>query len=554
MSESAPGAALGLGLGVLSAARELRDYHRQILRQSPLVSWRPWEAPGEGSGLPALPPTHCTQREALLASLAPGVLVSLVVGGNRSGKTEVGRVLAVVFALGREHPAVRRWASLWSIPLDLIPSGPGRTCLVARSSADSIRYHRPQVARLMPPGQRWRNYGGRGEAHVSLGNGDVGEIVPEIWFKSAEQGRDGLQGDAFRLIDVDEEILRPDGSECFDELLMRIADQQGRIVHTFTPLAGRSWTWRRFVRSPPAGTVISRVRAVDNPHVSAAFLARIYAGLPERVVRARRDGEFVALEGSVYEEWDPGQHVADLSGEAPAALRLRALGWDATGAPPADWTVYAAGDFGYANPAVMLWGAVGPDREVVIFASWYGAGCTTAQHLSGWRAIEAGEPTDLAAGRPEEEAPLPGRPRSRGPRRAEPEASEPGGAPQASRWPLRVERRWLDPSAAEAAATYRAGEYHVSGARNDWAAGRDACHRALHCPTDGRGPRLSVLRGRAPDLERTLAAYAYPQDAPEARAEKPAASDDHAPDALRYLLLGLERYLGWGPERVGDCD
>lgn len=535
--------ALGVAAGLVEHARGLADYARALRRVSPLSLWRPWE-----SDPTTRPPTHTDQREALLAALQPGVLVALIVGGNRSGKTEVGRVLPVLFALGREHPSVRRWCALWSIPPELIPSGPGRTCLVARTSADSIRYHRPQLARLLPPGQRWRNYGGRGEAHVSLGTGARGELAPEIWCKSVEQGRDGLQGDAFRLVTVDEEILRADGSECFDELLMRVADAGGRIVHTFTPLSGRTWTWHRYVRSPPPGTVVCRLRAIDNPHVPRAHLELIYAGLPERIVRARRDGEWVALEGSVYPEWDPTQHVVDLSEtdaktDAPAgsaAARLRALGWDERGEPPAGWARYAAGDFGFANPAVMLWAAVGPDREVVVYASWYGPGCTTAQHLDGWQAIERGEPRDLATGREDHEAPLPGRPRVRGPHRGE----VAGAAP--------VERRWMDPSAAEPAATYRAANYHVVGAKNDWAAGRDAVHRALRVPSDGRGPRLLVLRGRAPDLERTLAGYSYPSSAPESRAEKPAASDDHAPDALRYLLLGIERYSGWGPDHAGE--
>lgn len=496
-----------VGAGGANRLHELAEYRRALASEGPLSLWAPWVGPAGGPP-PSAP--FSSQRSALLASLAPGVVVSLVVGGNRSGKTEIGRILPAVLALGREHPAVRRWAALRRVPLDLIPSGPGRICMVARSSNDSIRYHRPQIARLLPPGQRWRNYGGRGEAHVSLGGGSPGALVPEIWFKSAEQGRDGLQGDAFRAVVVDEELLGPDGSECMDELLLRVADERGRIIHTFSPLAGRTWTYRRFVAARPPGTVVSRMRATDNPHVSPDFLNQIYAGLPEAIVRARRDGEFVALEGSVY-PFDPDVHVTDEP-------------------PPDEWPTFSGQDFGFTNPTSVVWVAVGPDREVVVIASYHGSGQTTADHLTAFRAVERGRAAevDRCSGLRDDAPAPPGRPRVRGPCR-----------------PIRPpEVRWIDPSAAEPAAAYQAGDYEVRRARNDWAAGRDALLRAMSPgPT---GPRLRILRGRAPDLERSIAAYSYPpaRDGVDAT-EKPAARDDHAPDALRYVVLGVERYFGW---------
>ncbi len=503
------GSAVGVaaGGGVAERLHALAEYRRGLVASGPLVGWSPWTGPAPGV-LPESP--FVSQRDALLGCLASGVMVALVVGGNRSGKTEIGRVLPVVYALGREHPVVRRWCLLRGVDPLLIPSGPGRVCMVARSSADSIRYHRPQIARLLPPGQRWRNYGGRGESHVTLGSGAPGELAPEVWFKSAEQGRAGLQGDSFRMVVPDEELTGPDGSECFDELLLRIADEQGRIIHPFTPLEGRTWTYHRYVAARPPGTVVFRMRATDNPHVNRAYLERLYEGLPEAVVRARRDGEFVGMEGAVY-TFDPGVHIVDEDD------------------PPEDWPVFVGMDFGFTNPTSIVWAAVGPDRQIRVIASYHGSRQTTAQHAAAIRLIEEGRASevDKCGGVPDDQAPPDGRPRARGPSR-----------------PIRVERRWLDPSAAEASASYRVAGLEFSRARNDWAGGRDAVHHALAF-SEG-GPALRVLRGRAPDLVRSIASYSYPAErAGHDPSEKPIGRDDHAPDALRYLTAGVQRLMGW---------
>ena len=55
------------------------------------------------------PSPRTSQRRAVQALMGRAVKVGLLVGGNRSGKTESGAMIAAAVALGRGDPAVAKW-------------------------------------------------------------------------------------------------------------------------------------------------------------------------------------------------------------------------------------------------------------------------------------------------------------------------------------------------------------------------------------------------------------------------------------------------------------
>ena len=95
-----------------------------------------------------------------------GAVVSVILGGNRSGKTTSAAQLAAATALGRDDPGVRAWMTNNQIPEDYIPRVPGRVWAVALDSGDSREYVRPAVAQYLPPGTKWRNRDGLSLIHI----------------------------------------------------------------------------------------------------------------------------------------------------------------------------------------------------------------------------------------------------------------------------------------------------------------------------------------------------------------------------------------------------
>ena len=179
-----------------------------------------------------------SQRKAVQELMDPSVRVGLLVGGNRSGKSEAGAQCAVAFALGSEDPGVKRWARVNGIDLGAIPKRPGRVCCTSLTSNESLRVQRPKIANLLPAGAVWRNRGGGGEARVTLPNG--GSII----FKTVDQGARAYQADAWDFWWVDED---PEDEAVFNEGRERLIDRRGRCLVTMTPLRGLTWIWKRFV-------------------------------------------------------------------------------------------------------------------------------------------------------------------------------------------------------------------------------------------------------------------------------------------------------------------
>jgi len=298
-----------------------------------------------------------------------GSLVTLILGGNRSGKSEALAQLEVATALGRKNRSARIWCHMNTIPLEYLPNRPGRVWAVALDSGDSREYVRPKVAKYLPQGCEWRNREGTGRAEVRLPGGG------RILFPSVSEGRDGFQGAYADLIGFDEE---PESEAVVNEAMMRLVDTNGRMIFSMTPLRGMSWIYDRFVVDTPPDCRVHWIHGTDNPHLPPGGLERMLSqfGIHERAARER--GEFTALEGRVYPEFRRDLHVVK------------------SFMPPDDFERVAAIDFGTRNPTAILLGAIDPaDDTLHIIQEHYRSEWTLRQHAAEYRRMIAGHPPPM---------------------------------------------------------------------------------------------------------------------------------------------------------------
>ena len=163
-----------------------------------------------------------TSQRRALQSL--GDVATVILGGNRSGKTTSAAQLVAAVAMGRDDPAVRVWLRVNKIPAHYIPKVAGHVWAVALDSGDSREYVRPAVAQYLPPGTKWRNRDGFGRAEAITPQGG------KVSFLSAGAGRDGFQGTAVDLVWLDEEPTGARGLAVVNECLMRLVDRRGRLL------------------------------------------------------------------------------------------------------------------------------------------------------------------------------------------------------------------------------------------------------------------------------------------------------------------------------------
>lgn len=444
-------------LATLAAAVRQIDARR---REHPLAYARLWSR--------SHPRT--SQRRAAVEALQ-ATRMAFVLGGNRSGKSELGAQLVAAMALGGDHPAVIAWCRWNRLPVDRIPTGPGRVWSVALTFGDSRRYVRPKVARYLGSGTVWRNREGGGEAEARTPGGGV------VAFKAVQQGRAGFQGDSIRWLHFDEE---PGDLAVVSEGLMRLADQGGRCCLTMTPLSGWTPLLASEVRAARPGTVVLQLFGLDNPFVPREVLEELLGRYGEHERAAREKGEITALEGRIWPGFSRAVHVR------PAGSVVL---------DPA-WPRYAGIDFGARNPTAILWAAYDEDRGIVYVSRGYYATMQTVPGLA--ESIREAEGNDWVT-------------------------------------------RWADPEALQTRIDLAALGIETLPAIKDVRPGINAVALRLRVsPVDGM-PGVVFLDG--PDaglrpLLEEIESYVWGSD------ERPKKVNDHACDALRYLLMGIQRHYG----------
>lgn len=441
---------------------------------------------------------RCPQRDFLRGASTHRTRVFR--GGNRTGKTVVGAV-ETALRLCNWHP-FRPWPDdrppwLWAVGLDW-EFGVGQVLwpklkrlLPAREVANVLYYRRgaPDIAQT-----------------VLMRNG------ARLDFKSADSGREKFQGADLDGAWCDEEI---DG-DVVEEVRMRLVDRAGDLWFTLTPI--RRVPAVAAIEAEPDTLVVeaSTIDAARAGVLNLKAVLDIAERLPQRQREVRIFGRRAVVEGLVYPEFSRSRNVVVPRGDH----LVTGAGTEVAPWPiPASWQHFAAIDFGYSNPTAIVVVAVNPasDRVVVerVYKAPYVRGTTWADFI--------------LATLPPLTTPL------------------------------------VADHDADERAEFAARGIPTEPARKDVVPGLETVERFIG--PEGQVPRLFLvvedpppvtqLTGRcdAMTLVRELEAYAYPrkrgEDAPD-RKDLPEKKDDHAADALRYLLRHLEDWLG-GP-RVGMTD
>ena len=102
----------------------------------------------------------------------------------------------------------------------------------------------------------------------------------------------------------------------------------------------------------------------DNPYLSedGSYEANLLS-LPEAQRRRLLDGDWSVAEGAAFSEWVPNEHVI-----APYDI-------------PSSWAKFRACDYGYGSMTAVLWFAVAPDEQIIIYRELY-VNKTTASDLA----------------------------------------------------------------------------------------------------------------------------------------------------------------------------
>lgn len=473
-------------------AAQARDLRRLAMleRAHPLAFQVLWTAPQAA----------CDQRRAVIGAMTNDVAV--VLGGWRSGKSAGLKQLNVAAAMGGDDPAVQAWLELNDLPRFEIPDGPQQTYLVAQSSNDSIRYHRDDIDRLIGSRGTWYNRNGKGEALLTISR-PGSKAVGKVWFKSVDQGRRAMQGISIRRADIDEEPLGADGYGVFDELRARLADQAGKLGIAMVPMEGITWVHDRLIAKGEFGARHFELDSLDNPHLPKTF-GTLFQGLTDDEVAQRRYGKFRSRTGAVYSQW-VGQ-VGDRFGPTHVCEPFEI---------PADWPRFRMGDFGLVNPTCVLWGALGDDDTLYIYREYYVPNGESYR----WHAERVAEAEGWERG---DEGLVRG------------EGTDP------------IESGWGDPAAREAREEFAACNVGMAPANNDVRGGIDRVKDRLRLRGDDR-PRLKVFAPSGehpgcPNLLREMPALSWD---PNRRDEVPIKKDDHAPDALRYGVMGINDWNGF---------
>lgn len=248
----------------------------------------------------------------------------------------------------------------------------------------------------------------------------------------------------------------------------------------------------------PDGTMLTRERrigfvpagAFDNPHIDPDYLFNL-SSLPEKLRQQYLLGNWDTFDGQFFTEWDRGVHIIE-----PFVI-------------PEHWPRIRGIDYGFSAPYCCLWGAFDNDGNCYIYREDYGPGHTASEQAR--RVVDESK--------------------MRKDGRIVPE---------------RFDYTVADPSVFSTtgsglsiAQMYRQQGLIVKRGMNARIDGWNRVRDYLRAkPDDPRsGPYVRVMT-TCPNLIRTIPQLVFDKNKTE---DCDTTGEDHAPDALRYLLMSRPR-------------
>jgi phage terminase large subunit len=241
--------------------------------------------------------------------------------------------------------------------------------------------------------------------------------------------------------------------------------------------------------------------STENHHLPDGYLESIMAAWSEDRIKREIMGSFDAFEGMVYHEFRRDIHVVK-------PFRI-----------PDNWERHIRIDHGYRNPAAVVFSAISPDGEVYVYREMYEREWLINELVQGNRKekkigiaqrIQQGEKFTTA--------------------KIDPSTKARRGATGASDFDEYV-KHWPE--------TFPP----LGLAKNDVQVGIDRVKSYLKVHPKLKRPMLFIF-DTCTNLLEEITTYRYPnlkpnQEGKRAENEKPIKVDDHALDALRYLIVDL---------------
>lgn len=278
-----------------------------------------------------------------------GARGKLFIGGNRSGKT-VGGACEAVWWLTGTHPYRRT------------PPPPVRGRCVTVDIIEGLeKIVKPEIARWMPKSElvngSWEDSYSKEYRTLTLANGSTLE------FLTYEQDVEKHAGTSRHFIWFDEEPPK----DIYVENMLRLLDTGGSWWITMTPVEGMTWVYDDVyikARTDPNLKVIE-VDTTMNPHLNPGDIDIVMSGLSEDEKKARIHGRFVQRGGLIYKTFGKSNIVKPI---IPLELDQK------------EWLHFAGMDHGLNNPTAWLWGACDREGRVVIYDEHYQSGLVVSEH------------------------------------------------------------------------------------------------------------------------------------------------------------------------------
>ena len=282
-----------------------------------------------------------------------------VFGGNRTGKTECGAVETLYMARGI-HPYRQNKRDVFGWVVSLSQQ-------VQRDVAQKkiLHYLPPEwiVDITMLSGKKGSSLGIIDQIQIK----NVFGGISTIGFKSCDQGREKFQGASLDFVWFDEEPPE----DIYFECRMRVADKQGDIFGTMTPLKGVTFLYNTIYMNKNADKEIwyQFIEWKDNPFLDKREIKLLQQSLDKKMLESRQFGRFNIQEGLVYPEFDENVHVIP-----PFTC-------------PKEWQDMISIDPGLHNPLSAHWFCQDFDGNIYVVAEHYMAGKDIDYHAEALHKI-----------------------------------------------------------------------------------------------------------------------------------------------------------------------
>lgn len=408
----------------------------------------------------------------------------LYIGGNRAGKT-VGGACEAIWWLTGKHP-YRKVPSVVH----------GR--IVASDFIQGVgKIVMPMIQRWLPPSElingSWEDSYDKMSRTLTLASGN------DVEFLSYDQALLKFAGTSRNFIWFDEEPPQ----DIFQECLMRTLDVEGSMWETLTPIDGMTWIYDSLYLpglNPENKDIhVTEVLTIDNPYLPDNAVDAIKGFYDDAELEARLKGRFVQRAGLIYPEFTKENNIIPMLPDGP----------------PKDHLWVAGLDHGLNNATAWLWASVDPEGNILIFDEYVVSNEVVSVHADNVHAInfEHNKVPDFYVGDPS----------------------------------IRNREPLQGSSVLE---EYGSAGISIALGNNSLTAGYSRVRAYI---TGKRGPKLRVTDNCTTLIEQLTKLHwetyqnkriSNLNNAKEVQRKK----DDHAPDALRYIVMSRPELIDISPD------